>query len=159
MRRLTFLLVLAITLLPGALSAAEAPKPLVTASSNWAGVGIDLMTVERKGSVLTVKWAATNSGEKYADIAFGFTGKDVCYAVDEESGTKYYVLTDKEGNALASASADFIGNSTYGISVRIDPGQTHRFWMKLPAPPPEVKKIGIFLNNVEPFEEIAITDR
>ena len=35
-------------------------------------------------------------GEIGDDVLAGFTGNDVCYAVDEESGTKYYVLTDEE---------------------------------------------------------------
>jgi hypothetical protein len=31
--------------------------------------------------------------------------------------------------------------------------------MKLPAPPPAVKTISIFLSKVEPFESVAIADK
>lgn len=142
---------------------AQAPatvKPLATVGTNWEGVSIDLMSVERKGSILTVKWAARNQGSKAADVQFGLTGRhQTTYAVDEESGTKYYVLTDKEKNSLACQHV-YIGADTYGIGANIPPGGTGRCWMKLPAPPPQVKSISIFFTNaVEPIEGVAITDK
>ena len=44
-----------------------------------------------------------HSGEKTASVAFALTGQEVTtYLVDEENGTKYFVLTDKEGKVLAT---------------------------------------------------------
>ena len=96
--------------------AAAAPKPLATGPTNWDGVTIDLMSVERKGSILTVKWAVRNQGAKTATVQFQLTGKtQSTYLLDEESGTKYYALTDKEKNTLASEH-EYIGADAYGIA-------------------------------------------
>ena len=150
------LLTLAVAALPA--PPAAAAEPIATAFTNWDGVTVHVMTVERRNSVLTVKWAAVNEGDSAIDVAFGFTGNDVCYVVDEENGTKYYALTDKEGHAVASAN-DWMRNSTRGLSRSIEPGKTLRAWMKLPAPPPEVTEISLFLNETEPAEGLPITDR
>jgi hypothetical protein len=148
---------------PATRARAQAPapaKPMATNTTNWGeGVVADLMSVERKGSILTVKWAVRNGAAKRADLKFGLVGRDQStYAVDEDSGTKYYVLTDKEKHALASEHV-YVGGDTYGIEDQVEPGATGRYWMKLPAPPPAVKTISIFLSKVEPFESVAIADK
>jgi hypothetical protein len=144
----------ALWLCPSPGTAADA---VAVAETNWEGVTVDIMSVTRKGNVLTVKFAAVNNGDESRKVAFGFTGNNVCYAVDEESGTKYYVLTDEEGNPVASAK-DWMPNSTFGINRDIEPGKTLRVWMKLPAPPPEVTTISLFLNETDPLEDVPITD-
>ena len=148
---------------PATVARAQAPapaKPIATNTTNWGeGVVADLMSVERKGSILTVKWAVRNGSAKRADLKFGLVGRDQStYAVDEDSGTKYYVLTDKEKHALASEHV-YVGGDTYGIEDQVEPGATGRYWMKLPAPPPAVKTISIFLSKVDPFESVAIADK
>jgi hypothetical protein len=138
---------------------AMAAKPLGTATTNYDGITLDLMSVERKGSVLTVKWAVRNTGASQTNVSFGMTGRDqTTYILDEESGTKYYVLTDKEKNTLASEH-EYLGSDTYGITEHIQPGASARFWAKFPAPPPAVKAINVFFTKTEPFEGIAITDK
>ena len=135
------------------------PKPLATGSTNWDGVTIDLMSVERKGSILTVKWAIRNQGAKQATVQFQLTGKNqTTYVLDEESGTKYYALTDKEKHTLATEHV-YVGSDSYGISNYLEPGTTARYWVKYPAPPPAVKTINIFFSNSDPFEGVAITDK
>ena len=141
----------------GAPAPADAADPVATAETNWEGVTVNVMSVTRKGSILTVKFVALNESTDTQKVAFGFTGNDVCYAVDEESGTKYYVLTDKEGNPVASAK-DWMPNSTSGLNREIEPGKTLRVWMKFPAPPPEVSSISLVLNETDPIEDVAITD-
>jgi hypothetical protein len=134
-------------------------KPLASGPTNWDGVTIDLMSVERKGSVLTVKWAVHNQGAKPAAVKFNLTGKyQSTYVLDEESGTKYYALTDKEKNTLASAH-EYLGADAYGISEDVAPGATFRYWAKYPAPPPAVKTINVFFTNSDPFEGVAIADK
>jgi hypothetical protein len=134
------------------------PKPLATGPTNWPGVTIDLMSVERKGSVLTVKWAVKSAAAKTETVQFELTGKpQTTYLLDEESGTKYYALTDKEGNTLASEHA--YAGGAYGISDYLEAGATNRYWAKFPAPPPAVKTINVFFTNSDPFEGVAITDK
>ena len=138
---------------------AAAAKPLATVTTNWDGVSIDLMSVERKGTILTVKWAVKNTGAKQAKVDFGMTGRNqTTYVLDEESGTKYYALTDKEKNTLASEHT-YLGADTYGIEDYIEPGATARYWVKYPAPPPAVKTINVFFSKAEPIEGVAITDK
>lgn len=148
--------------LSGAFAArgAVAPAgPIASAATNWKGVFLDLTSVERKGSVLTVKWTVRNEGAETARVQFGLTGEKVTtYVVDEENGTKYYALTDQEKHSLASEN-DYIGSNTFGIDDEIEPGGSRRFWMKLPAPPPAVKSLTLFFSEAEPFEEVPITDR
>jgi hypothetical protein len=135
-----------------------AASPLVAAGLGSGlsneGFMIELASVERKGNVLTVRWSVRNDNpkDKYYDIDLqGPTA--TTYLVDEDSGTKYYALTDKEGHLLATET------EYYGIYEQIDAGQTMRFWAKFPAPPPAVKTINVHFTKSEPFESIAITDK
>lgn len=138
--------------------AAGAATPIASVESNVEGVTIDLMTLERKGNVLSLKWAVRNSGEKTGDLNFQLTGQEVTtYLVDEENGTKYFVLTDKEGKAVASEH-EYTGSS-YGIAERLSPGESQRYWAKFPAPPAEVKSITVMFTKADPLEDVAITDK
>ncbi|HVS30998.1 MAG TPA: hypothetical protein VMS98_06040 [Thermoanaerobaculia bacterium] len=149
---------LAIFLIVIAFSTSILSAAIATSAMNIDGVNIDVTAVERKGSVLTLKFAVKNSGTKTATVQFALTGDKVTtYLVDEESGTKYYVLTDKEGNSLATEH-DYTGSS-YGISEYVEAGATKRFWAKFPAPPAAVKTINIMFSQAEPVEDAPITDK
>ena len=134
-------------------------KPVASAPTNWKDVTLDLMSVERKGSILTVKWAVRNASDKPAKVQFAMTGRgQTTYLLDEESGTKYYALTDKEKNTLASEHT-YIGADAFGIQGSLAAGGTSRYWAKFHAPPAAVKSINIFFTNSDPFEGVAITDK
>lgn len=121
---------------------------------NVDGMEIELLSVERKGNVLTVKWAVKNSSTARDDVNFKLIGSTpTTYLVDEDSGTKYFALTDKEGRALATES------EYEGIWEHIEPGKSKRFWAKFPAPPPAVKSINVFFSDAEPFEGITIVEK
>ena len=152
--RVALLLSLALVCLP------VAAQPIGSVDMNLDNVTLDLNSVERKGNVLTVKWTVHNKGEKTATVQFPLSGKQniTTYLVDEESGTKYYALTDKEGNTLASEHV-YIGSDAYGISEYVEAGKSVKYWAKFPAPPPAVKSINILFSKAEPFEGIAITDK
>jgi hypothetical protein len=133
--------------------------PLGSSEMNISGLTLDLTSVERKGNVVTVKWSVRNSGKDNAALKFGLSGKHITtYLVDEENGTKYYTLTDKEGNNLASEH-EYLGSDSYGIEASVKPGETQRFWAKFPAPPPAVKAINVMISETEPFEGIAIAEK
>lgn len=152
---------LAITLLL-LVSAAFGSEPLATVATNWDDVSIDVMSVTRKGSVLTVKWAVRNDGDSARTVQFVTYGGAVrTYVVDEESGTKYYVLTDREGNSLASQHMLLTYGlpDSFGIRQAIPPGSSKRLWAKFPAPPIEVKQISLYFDETEPFEDIHIADK
>src|SRR5688500_9085519 len=137
---------------------AGAATRIASTESNVAGVTIDLMTLGRKGNVLSLKWAVRNAGDKSTDVAFQLRGDKVTtYLVDEEHGIKYFVLTDKEGAALASENDDT--SASHGTSEPVNAGETKRFWAKFPAPPAEVKAITVMFPEAEPLEGVAITDK
>ncbi|HEY0591336.1 MAG TPA: hypothetical protein VGF40_06190, partial [Thermoanaerobaculia bacterium] len=79
------------------------------------------------------------------------------YLVDEENGTKYYALTDKEGHVLATMH-EYV-NGKYGINETVKPGTTKRYWAKFPAPPPAVKTITVLFSDAEPIEDVPIADK
>ena len=137
--------------------------PIGSAETNMPGISIDLVSLERKGAVLTVKWAVRNGNTDAAtgktQVKFGYMGpKSRTYLVDEESGTKYYVLTDKEGKSVASQH-EYLGADVYGINEHVEAGGTRRYWAKFPAPPPEVKVLTVFFDETEPFESAPITEK
>lgn len=137
---------------------ARGAEPVATAYTNWDDVSLALMVVERKGNVLTIKWAVRNEGEEQQEVKFSLTRAAArTFAVDEENGTKYFVLTDEQGNCLASECV-YLGQ-TEGIAETVDAGKTRRFWMKLPAPPPEVTSLTLFFDETEPLEDVPITDK
>lgn len=118
------------------------------------GLTMELLSVERKGNVVTVKWSVKNEGTKSAMADFDLEGnKATTYLVDEENGTKYFALTDKEGQLLATE------HEYNGIWESLEPGESARFWAKFPAPPPAVKSINLLFTKADPFESIAITDK
>ena len=148
MRRFAVALFVVVFALP--LAAAN----LGSSPMNVDGLNIDLLSVERKGSVVTVKWAVRNDGKADARAMFVLDGKKATtYLVDEENGTKYFALSDKEGQLLATE------DEYDGIWENVTPGQTKRFWAKFPAPPPAVKSINVLFSDADPFESIAITDK
>ncbi|MEW6363369.1 MAG: hypothetical protein AB1714_01880 [Acidobacteriota bacterium] len=165
MRKFTTLLALILGLIPLCAAGAFAQpsgtsvKPIASTAMSTPDMTIDLMVVERKAGVLTIKWAVRNAGAKDATVDFSLVGRSVTtYAVDEENGAKYYVLTDKEGHALASEH-EYLGSDTYGVEDTVKAGATGRYWMKLPAPPAEVKSIGIFFTGADPFDGVTITEK
>ena len=135
-------------------------QPIATGYTNWDDIAIDLMAVERSGNVLTIGWAVRNEGDETQRVEFSLTG-DVAgtFAVDQENGTKYFVLTDEAGVCLASECLSLVGSISAGIDENIDGGRTKRFWMKLPAPPPAVTNLAIFFNETQPFEDVPITEK
>jgi hypothetical protein len=150
---------LIVLVLAFALAAPLLAASLGSAPMNVTGVTLDVISVERRGNVLTVKWSVRNDAQEQKSVKFAMKGQRVTtYVVDEESGTKYYALTDKEGNLVASDSK-YVGPDTYGIEEPVKAGETKRYWMKLPAPPPAVKSVNLFFTDTEPFEAIAITDK
>lgn len=146
-----------------ALAGPVAAATIGSAETNTPGISVDLISLERKAAVLTLKWAVHNSntdastGKK--SVRFGYNGANArTYLVDEESGTKYFVLTDKEGKSVASKH-EYIGPEAYGVNESIESGGTLRYWAKFPAPPPEVKVLTVFFDETEPFESAPITEK
>jgi hypothetical protein len=138
-------------------SVALAGEPIASGESSVDGVTVHVMSLVRRHGVLTLKVAVVNTGDTPARVRFVFSGDSPCYLLDEENGSKYFILTDKDGAPIASDSG-WVGDGR-GLRETIEPGRTLRMWMKFPAPPPEVKSLTVVLNQTEPIEDVPITDR
>lgn len=151
---------LASLLLAAATAAGALAAPIGSAETNTPGITVDLVSLERKAGVLTVKWAVRNDAAgKKSEVRFGYTGPNAgTYLVDQENGTKYFVLTDKEKRSVASMH-EYLGADVYGVSDSLESGATRRYWAKFPAPPPEVKALTVLFDGTEPFEDAPITEK
>lgn len=123
------------------------------ADTEWDGISVELTSVTRgEGDTLTIKLKYTNSGSKPVNISKvgQFTSENVAekvYYIDPKNKKKYLVIKDSENHAVAS-------NMKY---LELEPGASKAGWLKLPAPPADVKTITVYLPGAPPFEGVAIT--
>jgi hypothetical protein len=151
-----FSLALCVVLVASSLAAA----PVATVPMNVEGLEIDITGLERRNNVLTVKWTVRNTTDKQREVEFALVQNNpTTYIVDEDSGTKYFVLTDKEGKVLATEHT-WVKGGSYGIGEYVAANGQKRFWAKFPAPPPAVKAVNLLLTDAaEPLEAVPITDK
>jgi hypothetical protein len=98
-------------LVPAAAATAQAPaavKPIATTTTNWGeGVSIDLMSVERKGSILTVKWQV-DAGPKAARVQFGLSERRrPSFLARTRGGYSSIHLPGERSDAVGSSGAAF----------------------------------------------------
>ena len=138
-----------------ATSAAEASSASSAqkADTEWDGISVELTSVMKgEGDTLTIKLKYTNNGSKPVNVSrIGqFSHDNVAervYYIDTKNKKKYLVIKDSEGQALAS-------NMKY---LELEPGASKAGWLKMPAPPSEVKTITVYLPGAPPFEGVAIS--
>jgi hypothetical protein len=122
------------------------------ADTEWDGISVELTSVTKgEGDTLTIKLKYTNNGSKPVDVSKvgQFTSENVAgkvYYIDPKNKKKYLVIKDSTGQELAS-------NMKY---LELEPGASKAGWLKLPAPPPDVKTITVYLPGAPPFEGVAI---
>jgi hypothetical protein len=68
------------------------------------------------------------------------------HLIDTVSKKKYFPIADTDNNCLCSQDVD-----------DIPPGSQTEIWVKFPAPPPSVTKIGIEVPHFIPFDDVPIT--
>ncbi|MFL6259245.1 MAG: hypothetical protein ACJ76Y_05985 [Thermoanaerobaculia bacterium] len=137
---------------PATSAAAPAPAAaLASQQTNWPGIVADVIEFRRKGSTLTAKVVLRNQGnvDSQPDIHY-----NELYVMDLGAGKKYEVLKDEKGNYIAALRSGY-RDQWY---QRLQPGETYTIWMKLPAPPPDVKTVTLQIPGVPPFEDLAIQD-
>jgi hypothetical protein len=104
----------------------------------------------RSNGVLTVKARVTLLGGETGNRRILYsneTGDPYLISGDQ----KYMMLKDNEGVPLTVAD---------GFDPRFDRlGDTHGWWAKFPAPPPEVRTVSLYFKGFAPIENLPITDR
>ena len=141
--------------------AASPPASAATSTSSSAsekadteidGVTAELLSVARTdGDTITIKFKYTNGGQKNAELNLtGYSPDNLAakvYYIDSKNKKKYLVVTDAAGAPICS--------NTKG-NTKLDPGESKSAWTKLPAPPPGVTTISVYLPGTPPFESVTI---
>ena len=137
---------------------------LVGAVSCWAGGAIqtqpaaqgpfeaDVIRASVRDNVLTVQVAFRCQGTSSDPLSFRFG--DV-YITDLKNKKKYYPLKDSSGRYLAGPAANWLEGGKFESWMK--PGDRSIFWVKFPAPPPDVQTIDIVVPGFLPFEDVPIT--
>jgi hypothetical protein len=133
---------------PTTASVATRPKPVKPAdaldsqNTNWGSVVADVLEFKRKGNVLTAVGRLRNEGLVELNLS-------TAYILDEAQGRKYKALVDENGDVIGCCH----GTTALGATA------TQAFWVKFPAPPPEVKTVTLVFPQTTPFENLAIQDQ
>jgi hypothetical protein len=136
---------------PAAAAPASGGAALAREDTKWGGVVAEVTEFRRKGSTLTAKVRFRNQGTAPADVEV-LLGE--VYVMDAAAGKKYSVLKDENGAFISALHAGW-KDRWYD---RIAPGQEMVLWVKLPAPPPDVKAVTFQVPGVPPFDDLAIQD-
>lgn len=141
---------------PQAEPAAAAPVPpagavLAAQETNWPGIVAEVTEFQRKGNTLTARVRFRNQGGEAAepDVKYGEV-----YVMDLAAGRKYEVLRDEQGRYIAALRSGW-DDRWY---QKVEPGNSMTIWMKLPAPPSEVREVTLQVPGVPPFEDLAIQE-
>jgi hypothetical protein len=124
------------------------PKPVKPAdaldsqNTNWGSVVADVLEFKRKGNVLTAVGRLRNEGLVELNLS-------AAYLLDEAQGKKYKALVDENGDVIGCCH----GTTALGATAQLG------FWVKFPAPPPEVKTITLVFPQTTPFENLPIQDQ
>ena len=141
-----------------AMPAAEQLGVIQTQDTTTSGIVAELTDCRRKEGVLTIKVRFRNTSNKPANLTLTHYMKS---AEDDQKfyvtagNKKYFMLKDTEGTYLTSNSV----NDTFGVELKLEPGQTFIWWAKYPAPSADVKKINFMMPVTAPFEDVPITDK
>jgi hypothetical protein len=139
---------------PATAAPATAPAPaaaLASQQTNWPGIVADVTEFRRKGSTLTAKVVLRNQGNAESEPRIVY---DELYVMDLGAGKKYEVLKDEKGNYIAALRSGYRDQ----WFQKLKPGETYTIWVKLPAPPPDVKTVTLQIPGMPPFEDLAIQD-
>jgi hypothetical protein len=129
-------------------SAPLRPKPATPAdaldsqNTNWDLAVADVLEFRRKGTVLTAVGRLREEGLVQLNLSFA-------YLLDEANGLKYNVLVDENGDVIGCC----------GGTTAVGPNRPLDFWIKFPAPPPEVKTVTFVFPQTAPFENLPIQDQ
>lgn len=141
---------------PLAEPAAAAPAPpagavLAAQETNWPGIVAEVTEFRREGNTLTARVRYRNQGSEAAepDVKYGEV-----YVMDLAAGRKYEVLRDEQGRYIAALRSGW-NDRWY---QKVEPGHSMTIWMKLPAPPSEVREVTLQVPGVPPFEDLAIQE-
>ncbi len=143
-RNLFFFMVLAVFFMAGF---ANAEPPVIQTQYGPNGqIEVDLIRCKVTGNVLTMIFKFRGLDRK--EIYKGITAHQVYYIANEK---KYHVLRDDDRHWLCAPEV-----TGYTSDISVSDKKTQLAWYKFPAPPKDVTKIQINLDDFTPFDEVEI---
>ncbi|MEW5910882.1 MAG: hypothetical protein AB1659_13850 [Thermodesulfobacteriota bacterium] len=115
------------------------------------GLDLDLLAVEIRNDVLTLKFKVRNTGSNKHTWFFHYEN---CYIMDESNQKKYFPLKDSDGNYIAGPVYDKDHGGRFWYDIL--PGKFKGFWIKFPMPAGSPKSITISIPDVTPFEDVKL---
>ena len=120
-------------------------------SDIWEGVEADLIKINIRNDILTLRFKIRNTDSTDHTVEFYF--KD-CYIVDAASQKKYFPLKDSEGQFIGGPKEKDWEGGRFRISI--DAGSSAGFWLKFPVPTDNPESIDISIPGFFPFEEVSL---
>jgi hypothetical protein len=149
LKKACFVLVVVIIFAAGLIFAVEVIQ--TQESSLWGGVEVDLLSVQVRNNILTVKLKFRNEEEDSQKVSAYY---ESCYIMDETNQKKYFVLKDSDGQYIAGPKE---GDHKGGyFEFKIEPSKSKGIWMKFPAPESSPETISLSIPGVFPFEEVEL---
>ena len=142
-----------------ALSPAFAADPVARTDGETAGLRIEVVDLKRSsGDTLTLRFnlindsgAAFKPGEYYFGDYKGYVNQDgdnlgAINLIDPVGKKKYFVVRDADKNCVCSTGLPSINTKSSAA-----------LWAKFPAPPGDVKKIGVVIPHFIPMDDVPIS--
>jgi hypothetical protein len=139
-----------------AASALAAAELLATADGEAPGVSLEIHQLKASNGTVLLTFTIKNDGEKEFDpdsLNDTMTGKTPdyhsisgVYLTDAANKKKYLVMYDTANQCLCSRGTQ-----------NIHPKSSANLWAKFPAPPDNVKKVGITIPHFLPIEDVPIS--
>ena len=131
---------------------AAAPAPIATADSETPGVQLQVTKLKRLGDSVMLQFVLINNSDSPYDpqkidgSGVGRRNADGVFLVDLAGKKKYEVVRDSEKQCLCSHDLQPI-NAKSRLSV----------WARFPAPPDNVKKLGVVVPHFLPMDDVPLS--
>jgi hypothetical protein len=147
---------LSFAIMAGHVNAQESPSAKADSASilkqdtEWDGVSVELTSVKRtEGDSILVQFKYTNTGSKDTKLVPAYEHDNISslvYYIDPKNKKKYTVIVDADKKPVCNSI----------VHATLEAGASKIGWAKLPAPPPDVTSITVFIPGAPPFEKVML---
>ena len=131
---------------------AAAPPPIATADSETPGVQLQVTKLKRLGDSVMLQFVLINNSDSSYDpqkldgSGKGYRNADGVFLLDLAGKKKYEVVRDSDQQCLCS-------HDLQPISAK----SRLNVWAKFPAPPENVKKLGVVVPHFLPMDDVPLS--
>ncbi len=130
---------------------AVAAAPIAVSEGETPGQRLEIQELKFvSGGALMLKFTVINDSDQPSRILGGIQSAeawsaDVVYLVDVPGKKKYLLVRDADNHCVCSRGLD-----------NLAPKASANLWAKFPAPPDDVKKIGVVVPHFVPADDVPI---